>query len=203
MLVRKWLQRRQWFSSSSSCNCLILCYCSCFFPLCSSFLFDVLLLFLFYLSTMFTLLCNGFVAVLLFSMVHSGGFVVAEWLFPCSLLLLMLLPRFFFFVFVLSLSGFKNNLPLFVFCSSPFLFGSFFSFFPFFLFSPLPLFISISFTKNFLASPSFPLLFFNSGFSSPQSCLFSLCFVFFLRFFPLFFLSISPFVSSFNLFRSS
>jgi len=53
--------------------------------------FSVLLLFLFSLSTMFSPLSNHFVAVLLFLVVHSGGFVVADdnsrWLFPYSLLL--------------------------------------------------------------------------------------------------------------------
>jgi hypothetical protein len=46
------------------------------------------------------------------------------------------------------------------------------------------LFVSASFTQNFSTSPSFPPLFFNSGFSSPKSCLFSLCFVFFSSFLP-------------------
>ena len=186
-----------------SCIFLILYFCSCFFPLCSSFLFFVLLLFLFYLSTMFNPLCSGSVAVLLFSVVHSGGFAVANdssrWLFPCSLLPLLLLPRFsfsLFFLFLCSLSGLKNNLSLSVFLFFPL--SSLVLFF-----SPLPLFVSASFTQNFSTSPSFPPLFFNSGFSSPKSRLFSLCFVFFLRFSPLFFLSISPFVSSFNLSRSS
>jgi len=109
-----------------SCIFFILYFCSCFFPLFSSFLFFVLLLFLFYLSTMFNPLCSGSVAVLLFSVVHSGGFAVANdssrWLFPCSLLLLLLLPRFsfsLFSVFVLSLSGLKNNLSLSVFLFFP------------------------------------------------------------------------------------
>jgi hypothetical protein len=92
-----------------SCIFLILYFCSCFFLLCSSFLFFVLLLFLFYLSTMFNPLCSGSVVVLLFSVVHSGGFAMANdssrWLFPCSLLLLLLLPRFSFsfFLFLFSL----------------------------------------------------------------------------------------------------
>jgi hypothetical protein len=53
--------------------------------------FPVLLMLFFSLSTMFSPLCSGFVAMLLFSMVHSGGFTVADdsswWFFPCSLLI--------------------------------------------------------------------------------------------------------------------
>jgi len=63
----------------------------CFYPPPVLSPFSVLLLFLFSLSTMFSPLCSGFVAVLLFLVVQSGGFAVADdnsrWLFPYSLLL--------------------------------------------------------------------------------------------------------------------
>ena len=109
------------------------------------------------------------------------------------------LSSFFFFCFCSLSFWFKNqSLPLCFFVLPPFLFGSFFFFF---LFSPLPLFVFASFTQNFSTSPSFPPLFFNSGFSSPKSRLFSSLYVLFFffvsslssfsLFLPLFLLSIS------------
>jgi len=133
-----------------------------------------------------TTVCDGFSPVHFCYSCYSPGFL-----------------SFFFSVFVLSLSSLKNNLPslFFLFFPLSFLVLSFL----FFFFNFLPCLCSSLFLSPKISLPLLrSLLCFSTLVSLPLGLVSSLYVLFvFLHFFPLFFLSISPSVSSFNLSLSS